>query len=154
MIIEQEYRSKPFIMLPLSAEPVEVASDSHQCIGTTQAGPRALLQKNNFRSLWSMGNEWQTVPGPKSKAKQRASKASERQISGNENGVPADTRATDPAGAVLAQIDADWSNAKSQGSRPNPPSANGIGAFDKLEVDLKYTFGWPYITSVAPEPIF
>ena len=85
-----------------------------------------------------MGNEWQTVQGPKSKAKQRAGKASERQTSVNENGVLADKRATDPAGAVLAQIDADW-NARSQGSKPIPPSANGIGAFDKLEVDLKYT---------------
>ena len=85
-----------------------------------------------------MGNEWQTVQGPKSKAKQRASKASEKQLSGNENGVLANKRATDPAGAVLAQIDADWNNARSQGSKPSPPSANGIGAFDKLEVAAQH----------------
>ena len=98
-------------------------------------GLGASLQAKSHQSLRrSMGNEWQTVQGPKSKAKQRASKASDRQNSTNENGTVADKRATDPAGAVLAQIDADWNHARSLGSKPTPPSANGIGAFDKLEV--------------------
>ena len=78
--------------------------------------------KSNSTTI--MGNEWQTVPGPKSKAKAKDSKAKSGQSEGN----PA---STDPANAVLAQIDADWKQSKLQnGSR----AANG--AFAGLEVPL------------------
>ena len=69
-----------------------------------------------------MGNEWQTVPGPKSKAKAKDSKAKSGQSEGN----PAST--ADPSNAVLAQIDADWKQSVQNGTR----TANG--AFAGLEV--------------------
>lgn len=78
-----------------------------------------------------MGNEWQTVSGPKSKAKSKANKGQERQAGESVNGTLNEKRVTDPAGAVLAQIDADWNNAKVLSSKP---TVNGIGAFDQLEV--------------------
>jgi len=67
-----------------------------------------------------MGNEWQTVPVPKSKSKAKESKAK------NSEGNVAST--SDPANAVLAQIDADWKQSKQNGTK----AANG--AFDSLEV--------------------
>ncbi len=76
-----------------------------------------------LRSLTeTMGNEWQTVPGPKSKAKAKESKG--------KNTSDGNTGSTsDPASAVLAQIDADWRQSKQNGTR----IANG-GGFNSREV--------------------
>jgi len=70
----------------------------------------------------TMGNEWQTVPGPKSKSKGKDSKG-KNNIS---EGIPGGS-SSDPANAVLAQIDADWKQSKLNGTK----TANG--AYDSLE---------------------
>ncbi len=70
-----------------------------------------------------MGNEWQTVPGPKSKAKAKEGKGKNVTSDGNTGST------SDPASAVLAQIDADWRQSKQNGTK----IANG-GGFNSLEV--------------------
>lgn len=75
-----------------------------------------------FTAPQTMGNEWQTVPGPKSKAKGKESKGKNN----TSEGIPGGST-SDPANAVLAQIDADWKQSKLNGTK----AANG--AYDSLE---------------------
>jgi hypothetical protein len=81
---------------------------------------------SNIITPATMGNEWQTVPGPKSKSKAKESKGN---IS---EGFPGSE--PDPANAVLAQIDAEWKQAKLNGTT----AANG--AYDSLEARLFHSF--------------
>lgn len=82
-----------------------------------------------------MGNEWQTVQGPKSKIKNKANRGADKQTS--DDRTPASGKGAAPSSnAVLAKIDDEWTTGRLANSKPAAASANGLGTFDQLEVCL------------------
>ena len=84
-----------------------------------------------------MGNEWQTVQGSKNKSKGRLNKGQDKKSNEEDKTTPGGLRTSDPAGIVLAQVDADWNHARSLGSKQSATTANGLGSFETLEVRLE-----------------
>lgn len=90
-----------------------------------------------------MGSEWQTVQSSKSKGKAKAGKGLDSHANGHANNASNAVRPSDPAGAVLAQIDADWNHSRSFATKQGTPPANGLGAYDTLEVTSKTRMRMP-----------